>query len=551
MWTSGGALACAALFMLCGCGAKPTAPKPEVKPESSATASEPARKVNTGAGAMTQTSPEGKSLWTVKWSTGGVSLDGEGRAAGQFDQVTGSLYQDGTEGSTFSAPKAVADQKAGVLSLSPGVHIKQVGGDLALSADSVRYLDAYQLIEARGNVRIVSKSYNVGPLPAMLATADMRRVGTPDVFKREIETMKQNAMRRNAALPILAVALTTSLAGQAENRVADMAIDNFKSVSRELVSDAMHFTVEGAPRFKGFWRKQNLTVLARRAEGKALAADGGGFELSTATFSGDLDATIVNELATGRRTLAMESERMDYVAGSGESVATLPGKVKITNTLDGAGAKDRSVVLTGSSARVRLAPFGTQTKAPLRGIEISGPVVATMSGQSAEGSRKTQVDASAVDWTEGASESTLVAKGAVTVRSTIDGFQDLTIGGSGATVSMTPLSESSNTALRSMTMRGPVRLTLYEQRKGKDGKVNPLRVDGTSDALVYESLDGGAARITLDGNVRFTGEDSALFGNTRCKKAVVMLNAQGLVGKVELIGEGTSEVTEKPGAKNP
>jgi hypothetical protein len=531
---------------LVACGSKSaTKPSPEPAPEPKK--SEIERKVETGTGEMTQQGEDQKPSFTVRWKRSTLAIQ-ESAGEGKFQEVTGDLLDANGVASKFTADAAVAKKNPAILAMTGRPEIKSLRNDAVIRADTIRWLDSYGLIEANGNVSIDSPEYSLRGVPALLASRDMSKVGTPDVFKKQIEATMKAAKLKNLALPLL-LAATSRMPAQAQSKVADMVLENFDSLSREIKGEQMLFKVTGKPTFEGFWAKKGMRVVAREAEGFALPAPEGGYDLKEATFSGDLLTTIRNDLAGGSsRILQMSGTSMKYTATASAGSAEVRGPVTLTQKLlSPSGSTTRQVTLTGSSATADFVPFGQRAKAPLRGAVLSGPVTGRMMSEGSSGERTTTFSGSRVELVEGAERSTMNLGGSITVTSSVSGpsGQKVTFTGKRGSVEMAPLQESSTQPLRSLNLSGGTTVVLTEVQTGKDGKKNPIRVNAKGDDLTYTVGAEGTAVIVLSGNVEFDGEDSQLLGNTKCQAATIYLNSKGEVAKVVFKGAGRSEIKEK------
>lgn len=529
-----------------GCGSKKTA-TPSPTPETPAKKSEIERAVRTGNGTMTQQGEDQKPSFVVRWERSKLEIQ-ESAGEGQFEVVTGDLIDSNGIASQFSSATAVAKKAPAILELKGRPQIKSLRNDAVIRADTIRWLDAYGLIEANGNVSIESPEYSLRGVPALIASRDMSKVGTPDVFKKQIEATMKAAKVKNIVLPLL-LAANANVPAQAQSKVADMVLENFGSLSREIKGERMLFLVTGNPTFEGYWAKKGMRVVAREAEGYALPAAEGGYDLKEATFSGKLVTTIRNDLSGGTaRLMVVSGDSMKYTATESAGNAEIFGPVTLTQKLlSASGAVTREVTLKGSRATADFVPFGQKSKAPLRSATLSGPVSGTMTSSGKTGERTTTFTGSSVELTEGAEQSTIQLGGKISVTSNLSGpsGQKVTFTGNKGSVVMSPLQESSNQPLRSLTLSGGTTIVLTEVQTSKDGKKNPIRVNAKGDGLTYTVGADGTAVVVLTGNVEFDGEDSQLIGNTKCQAATVYLNEKGEVAKVVFKGAGRSEIKEK------
>lgn len=173
LWPALGALA------LAGCG--PSAPK---KAEKGTEPPPPAvlRKASTGPVKIEQRDDRRRLVWSVDAKESQLSYGGENTMRGTLEGVSGTLYRDGAPASRFTADRGSADQATRRLDLEGRVRVTAEGRGAVLTADRLRWIDARQVVEAEGDVRVVTQDYEIGPIPRLWATPDLRDVGTPETF---------------------------------------------------------------------------------------------------------------------------------------------------------------------------------------------------------------------------------------------------------------------------------------------------------------------------------------------------------------------------------
>jgi hypothetical protein len=164
-----------------GCGPAPAARNPNraaTQPETPP----PIRKAATGPVKIEQRGEDRRLTWVVNAQESQLRYGGDEEMAGRLKDVSGTLYQGGEPASRFAAEIGTADRRARTLELEGSVRVRAIGRDAVLTARKVRWLDGPRLIEARGDVTLRTADYVLGPLPRLLATADLDDVGTPDHF---------------------------------------------------------------------------------------------------------------------------------------------------------------------------------------------------------------------------------------------------------------------------------------------------------------------------------------------------------------------------------
>ncbi|HEY0868198.1 MAG TPA: hypothetical protein VGE01_12505 [Fimbriimonas sp.] len=209
-WWNLGILALGLFAASCADRAPDPAPKPSKDPEAASADSGPGKPagaaeaetekerkpsaskgielpktVNASPGQATRLGPPPKrsKLWTVRWKGARIDFGDEGRFSGYMERVTGSIYDDfGKEASTFQGQAGQADKAKDILRLSGQVKVVSKQHKASLFCDKVEYQPDRKVIRAVGNVRIVSDSGTLDAGNEILATPDLRRVATPNLF---------------------------------------------------------------------------------------------------------------------------------------------------------------------------------------------------------------------------------------------------------------------------------------------------------------------------------------------------------------------------------
>jgi hypothetical protein len=181
------------LVVLCLSGCNPGAEKSSSKqpPKEDKGSKETPKKPRliesaaTGKGKGERVDPTtGSVLWTVNWERANLSFGTKGAFFGQMASVSGEVFQKGKKIGTYRAETGIADEKSNTLTLKGKVQFHSIVYQSDMLAGEVRYLPNQELIEAEGAVTVEGKSGFLGPLDALVATSDLRILGTPDSMKR-------------------------------------------------------------------------------------------------------------------------------------------------------------------------------------------------------------------------------------------------------------------------------------------------------------------------------------------------------------------------------
>ncbi|RYG88284.1 LPS export ABC transporter periplasmic protein LptC [bacterium] len=121
-------------------------------------------------------------LYTVSWQTALLILGRAGIQEGKMNGVTGTVYQEEKTKSTFAAETGYAKKETQTLYLEGKVVVKSPEYGATLRAEKLEWLPDVKRYRATGNVTLTTPNGAMGPIPVMLATSDLQRVGTPDLF---------------------------------------------------------------------------------------------------------------------------------------------------------------------------------------------------------------------------------------------------------------------------------------------------------------------------------------------------------------------------------
>ena len=162
--------------------------RPALKPSHAADPkAKPGQPLNLSEGSADVYSPVPKRahLWSVHWMSAQLATtEGMELSGGKMQTVTGQVYEGSKVGSIFSSDKGQGDRASGEMNLSGKVRVEAKQNGIALSCDELVYRSKARLYEAQGNVRISTASGVSGSSDRILATADLKTLGTPNVFSR-------------------------------------------------------------------------------------------------------------------------------------------------------------------------------------------------------------------------------------------------------------------------------------------------------------------------------------------------------------------------------
>lgn len=168
-----------AMVLLCGCGsAKDSREEPKVEP------AEP-RALGTGSGSFVRRNIGGDTkLWEVQWGQASLEYEGEGSFGGTMSDVKGSIFENDTPASTFTAKHAAADKAESWLRLRGGVRMESTVDSAELRCTEVFWDAQANIVKAKGDVRLSSGDFTVGPFQELWTTPKLDYFSTPDLFEK-------------------------------------------------------------------------------------------------------------------------------------------------------------------------------------------------------------------------------------------------------------------------------------------------------------------------------------------------------------------------------
>lgn len=146
----------------------------------------------------------GIPVYTIRWKSAQLEyMEAKQNYGGTMQDVSGVLYVEGKEVSTFTADSAEADKETGFLRLSGHVHVISEDTESKSNAtpakpvvrhafppgdlfcDRLEVVNQLSIIKARGNVQVKDGHGTMGG-DEFWATPDLRFVSTPDLFSSHL-----------------------------------------------------------------------------------------------------------------------------------------------------------------------------------------------------------------------------------------------------------------------------------------------------------------------------------------------------------------------------
>ena len=192
----GSLLALTVPLLIVGCGKGPAS---SAKNEAEASkGNEPKKEeslnIVTTAGTADRRDPvKDAKLYTISWKSAAITLgrDAKDRGTikeGTMNAVNGIVYEaeKGVDKpkSTFTADSGYAKKATQTLFLEGRVVVKSPAYNATLKAKKLEWLPDVKRYRATGNVTLTTPTGTSGPMPELLATSDLKRFGTPDLFDK-------------------------------------------------------------------------------------------------------------------------------------------------------------------------------------------------------------------------------------------------------------------------------------------------------------------------------------------------------------------------------
>lgn len=139
--------------------------------------------VVTTAGTADRRDPvKNTKLYTVTWKSSALELAREGIREGKMNDVGGTVYEEEKAKSTFTADTGYAKKETQTLFLEGRVVVKSPQYRSTLRAKKLEWLPDVKRYKATGNVTVDGPWGQIGPADELLASSDLKTIGTPKAF---------------------------------------------------------------------------------------------------------------------------------------------------------------------------------------------------------------------------------------------------------------------------------------------------------------------------------------------------------------------------------
>jgi hypothetical protein len=171
-------------LLIAGCGSSGSARRPA--PSDDDKPKDEVRKAETAGGSAVRYSDgeDRKKLWSIEWGEAQLEYNDDGHFGGTLAEVKGQFFRQGVPAAEFLARQAETKLGSSVLSIEGGIRLSSKEPALTLTCDKVVWNPDLQRIEARGNVKVDSPRYTMGPAEVLFCSPDLKVIATPNMFPK-------------------------------------------------------------------------------------------------------------------------------------------------------------------------------------------------------------------------------------------------------------------------------------------------------------------------------------------------------------------------------
>lgn len=170
-------------MLLSGCGSSGgSAPKPPEKKDEKP-ALEGGVETNAAEGVRYGPEPVRKPLWRLRWERSSLTYGEGGVFFGTAFGVRGVFFKGPKEASSFQAESVEIERGSNKLQIKGGVVVSAEKPLTQLKCEEATWDPDREVGEARGNVRVITEDYTLGPFPVIRFSPELKIGGTPKLFE--------------------------------------------------------------------------------------------------------------------------------------------------------------------------------------------------------------------------------------------------------------------------------------------------------------------------------------------------------------------------------
>lgn len=204
-------------------------------------------------------------------------------------------------------------------------------------------------------------------------------------------------------------------------------------------------------------------------------------------------------------------------------------------------SKQQGLTITAAQMNAVVHPArDKQTRSQIESLTASGGVNVLKDVVQNGARQSTELTASSATYGEAGKEGRLTLEGNVTIRNVNEARkQTSVVTGSGGIVMLDP-DAVGNDALRTATLRGPVKINVVEA-PGQPGTA-PNNFVASGDRIVFDNT-AKPAKVTLSGNVKIAGTGQQDFQTEGATQATILLNERGEMTEYVLSSDTATTTT--------
>lgn len=500
----------AGLVLLAGCAPGGTGPAVtnKVAPVSAETPKVETSVVGKTVELMARTEDQ-KPTWTVKARNATLNMFTDSNVTSVLTDVTGELFDQGRAASSYEADRAFANRSTKNLQLKGNVRVTSPDKSTTLLCSALDWRPDLELIQARGDVRLMGEGYVSGLFQLVWLTPDLNRAGTPDQINKNIN------MKQLLATLALGSAMSQDTISFKSDEIQVLGMTSWRA-DRLRDGEDISFVGAGNP-FTLELLKQGGKLSGRNVTGRMTRTEGK-YRLASADITGNGVAKF--DKSGIQQTLT--SDRFTFSAKTVQAAQIfLVSPFKFTQVDKG------TIGFNGTKGTVNL------ERNEANGFSLQSAVIDSpfTFEQAANGAKLNGSGTGATYTIRGDIGEIVIRDNLQIIRTSNEKGSEIRIqlnGNSGRAETGVQTGE-----LRQALAKGNVKFTYYA--KDAQGAITDL--NGSADSVEFYPNQ----RMLLKGGVKVGGSANALLGDLAAETVTLRLNAKGELVGVDA-GTGTARI---------
>lgn len=451
--------------------------------------------------------------WTVKAQNATLNMFTDANVTSVLKDVKGDLFDKGKVASSYQAENAFANRSTKNLQLKGNVMVTNPDKTVTLHCNALDWRPDLELIQARGDVRLIGNGYQSGSFQLVWLSPDLNRAGTPDLIKKDIN------MKQLLASLALGSAITQQTISFKSDEIQVLGMTSWRA-DRQADGEDVTFTGAGNP-FSLELLKQGGKLTGRNVTGRLVR-----FEKTYRLGTADITGNAVAKFDKQGIQQTLTSERFSYVASSVTAAKiTAPSAFTFTQVSKG------TIGFKGSQAVVNL------VRNPQGAFALeSATIPSAFTFEQVVNS--TNLEGSGT----GANYTIKGDLGEISIKSNLKIVRTANESGSAVRIGLNGNSGRAETKvstgeLNEAHVNGNVKFTYY----AKNAKGTITDINGSASSIEFYPNQ----RMILKGGVKVGGSANALIGDMSAETVTLRFNSQGELVGVEA-GTGTARLGGNP-----